>query len=70
VDKVTFSASLWNIRIDQDGGARITMDVPHSSLGDVVLLSALTDVLLEVSVKLAKKEPASENGHEQDTTPA
>jgi hypothetical protein len=67
---VTFQASLYNIRINSDGDARIQFDVPMSHLGDVVQMSALTDALLEITVNVkaqqSKLDFVGSKAHELD----
>jgi hypothetical protein len=67
---VVFQASLYNIRINSDGDARIQFDVPMSHLGDVVQMSALTDALLEITVNVkaqqSKLDFVGSKAHELD----
>lgn len=57
--EVTFKASVpsisgW-IRVGGDGGARVTLDVPDTSLADVLTLILWRETLLEVTVRPVSK---------------
>lgn len=56
---VTFKASVppisgW-IRVGGDGGSRVVLDVPDTSLADVLALILWRDELLEVTVRPVPK---------------
>jgi hypothetical protein len=67
---VTFPASLFKVTINADGSARIQYDVPHSALGDMIQMSALTEALLEVTVTVkaqqSKLDFVGSKAHELD----
>ena len=54
--EITLVATLHAIRIDHEGESRATFTIPLSHLENIAALAALTDMALEITVRVKARQ--------------